>query len=294
MKKGKFIKYKYIAFVVVIIFSSIGCSLEKLAIRSTGAVVNYGVEAIYEEEDLLIAEQAIMSNLKLIEGLIKGDPGNKSLLLLASEGYTGYALGFVEDESQERARIFYDRAKNYGLRILKKNSTFTKSLNSNMDDFTKSLNTFSKSDVPALFWTCNAWGGWVNISRHLPKALADMGKVEVLMKRVLELDEEYHYGGAHLFLAAFYGNRSKMFGGDPEKSKKHFDRFMEISGGKFLMGQVLFAKYYAVQMQDPVLYRELLEEVADTPGNSIPEQRLVNEIAKVKAADLLKKLDNYF
>lgn len=296
MKKNARLRYA-IGFTILIIFpffSFSGCSLDKLAIRTTGSVLNYGVQALYEEEDLVIAEQAIMSNLKLLEGLIKGDPDNLNLLTLASQGFTGYALGFVEDDNPERAKIFYERAKGYGLRILNRNSGFRDALNSNIEGLAKALEGFKRADVPALFWTANSWGNWINLSRDSPAAIAQMGKVEIMMKRVLELDEGYYYGGPHMFFASYYGGRSEMFGGSHEKAKYHFDRFIELSGGKFLMGYVLFAKYYAVQMQDAALYRELLEKTLEMRGDLLPEQRLVNEIAKVKAKKLLEGIDTYF
>ena len=293
MKKDS--KYRYIVvFAIFMVFFPVGCSLEKMAIRSTGSILNYGVDALYEEEDLIIAEQAIMSNLKLLEGLIKGDPKNENLLLLAAQGYTGYALGFVEDEDPERAKLFYNRAKNFGLEILKKKSSFKEALNGNLEDFSKALESFGKSDVPALFWAANPWGNWINLSRDSPLAIAQMGKVEAIMKRLVALDENYYYGGVHMFFASYYGGRSAMFGGSPEKSKKHFDKFVKISNGKFLIGHVLQAKYYAVQMQDSALFKELLEKVIDAPGDILKEQRLVNEIAKAKAERLLEDFDIFF
>lgn len=293
MKKDS--KYRYIVvFAIFMIFFPVGCSLEKMAIRSTGSILNYGVEALYEEQDLIIAEQAIMSNLKLLEGLIKGDPKNENLLLLAAQGYTGYALGFVEDEDPERAKLFYNRAKNFGLEILKKKSSFKDALNGNLEDFSKALESFGQSDVPALFWAANPWGNWINLSRDSPLAIAQMGKVEAIMKRVVELDGTYYYGGVHMFFASYYGGRSAMFGGSPEKSKKHFDKFVKISNGKFLIGYVLQAKYYAVQMQDSALFRNYLEKVINAPGDILKEQRLVNEIAKVKAERLLDDIDIFF
>lgn len=293
MKKES--KYRYtIVFLILIIFSSLGCSFKKMAIRSTGSILNYGVEALYEEEDLVIAEHAIMSNLKLLEGLIKGDPDNLNLLLLASQGFTGYALGFVEDDDPERAKVFYERAKDYGIKILNRNGAFKEAMNGDVENLSKALESFKRADVPALFWTANSWGNWINLSRDSPSAIAQMGRVELMMKRSLELDESYYYGGADMFFASYYGGRSEMFGGSPEKAKYHFDRFIKLSRGRFLMGYVLFAKFYAVQLQDADLFRDLLEKVSEAPGDILSEQRLVNEIAKVKAAKLLADIDNYF
>lgn len=281
-------------FFIFIFFASAGCSLNRLAIRSTGTVLNYGVESLNEEQDLIIAEQAIAADLKLLEGLIKGDPESPTLLVLASRGFTGYALGFVEDKDQQRASIFYKRGRDYGLRILNKNRGFEKALAGNQEEFAKTLTHFKKEDVPALFWTANAWGSWINLNRDSPRAIADIGKVELMMKRVLELDENYYYGGAHLFFISYYGGRSKILGGDPDKALEHFKRLIEISNGKFLMAYVFHAKYYAVQMQDANLFNELLNTVLTTPSDILPEQRLINEIAKAKATRLLGEVDNYF
>ncbi len=83
-----------------------GC-VQTLAIRTMGGIMDYGLEAFNEEGDLKLAEDALGSNLKLVEALIKGDPENKKLLLMASQGFNAYALAFAEDDSVERARTFY-------------------------------------------------------------------------------------------------------------------------------------------------------------------------------------------
>ena len=57
------------------------CSINKFVIRQTGTILDYSVIALYEETDLTLAEQALASDIKLMEGLIKGDPENDHLLL---------------------------------------------------------------------------------------------------------------------------------------------------------------------------------------------------------------------
>ena len=107
-------KKSYILGLLLILLLSTGCSVQRMAIRSLGGVLDNSMEALYEEKDLELAEQAIASDLKLLEGLIKSDPGNGRLLLLAAQGFASYALGFVEDESPERARV-WGRLKHDGL-----------------------------------------------------------------------------------------------------------------------------------------------------------------------------------
>ena len=111
---------------VILIIS--GCSLQKIALKTTSSLFNYSLDAIYEETDLDLAEKAIASNLKLLEGFHKADEKNKSILLLLIQGYASYSLGFVEDIDEERAKIFYLRARDYGLKLLKQSKSFKDSI----------------------------------------------------------------------------------------------------------------------------------------------------------------------
>lgn len=280
-------------FILSFLFLS-GCSVNKLAIKTTGSIIEYGMDALMEESDLVFAKESAPANLILLEGLIKGDPENSKLLISASRGFSSYTLAFIEDEDKERASLFYNRGKEYGLRILLKNKQFNEVFKKDIEIFKKSLQTFKKDDVPSLFWTGFAWGNWINLNLDMPEALIDLPKVESIMNRVMELDESYYYGSVHLFFGVSYGFRSAMLGGNLEKSKEHFDKVIKISGGKFLIGYFYKAKYYAVSVQDKELFESLLNKVISSPSDILPEQRLVNEVAKEKAKVLLAKMDEYF
>ncbi|HEY4613653.1 MAG TPA: TRAP transporter TatT component family protein, partial [Bacteroidota bacterium] len=141
-----------------------GC-VQTIAIRTMGGILDYGFEAFNEESDLRIAESALGSNLKLLEALIKGDPENGQLLLLAAQGYSAYALAFAEDDSPERAKMLYARGRDYGLRILTQNAKFKTALEADDATFRAALQSFSKADVPSVFWTAFGWAGYVNLAR---------------------------------------------------------------------------------------------------------------------------------
>jgi len=271
-----------------------GCSINKLAINATGSIIEYGMDALMEESDLIFAEESAPGNLKLLEGLIKADPENEKLLIAAARGFFGYALAFIEDKNKERAKIFYKRGKDYGLRVLLKKKRFNEAFNNDIDNFNQSLESFGRDDVPALFWTGFNWGSWINMNLDLPEALVDIPKVESIMRRVMELDETYYYGGVHLFFGISYGSRSRILGGNLEKARVHFDMAEKISKGNFLIDYYYQAKYYAMPIQDRSLFESLLQKVITSPPDLLPEQRLINEVAKVKAKNLLYKIDEYF
>ncbi|MCH8125182.1 TRAP transporter TatT component family protein [candidate division KSB1 bacterium] len=271
-----------------------GCSIQKIAVKSTAGILIVGMPTFLEESDLPLAELALGSNLKFLEVLIRNDPDNQKLLLLAAEAYTSYTLGFIQDKYPERARNFYLRARDYALRVLNKNKNFRKALNQDIEQFKSALNTFKRSDVPALFWTANAWGSYINLDLTDVDAIASLPKVQAIMEKALELDETFYYGGPHAFLGTLFASRSRILGGDPERAKEHFTKCLEISNQSFLLWKYLFAMSYAVQSQDRDLFKRQLQEILDAPNDILPEQRLANEIAKEKAKALLEKEDELF
>lgn len=286
-------KKSWPAFLAVTLVVS-GCSLQKIAIRSTTGILYRGIDAIYQEPDLKIAEQAIASDLKLLEGLYLSDPQNNDLLLMLTQGYASYSLGFVEDEDKERARLFYLRARDYGFKLLRKTDTFEDSIPQKEKNFMQRLALVKKDQVPAIFWTAFAWGGWINLSKDNPRAIFDLRKVKAMMTRVLELDEDFFFGAAHLFLGSVQGALPRMLGGNPEKAKYHFDRCIQISGGKFLLANVYLAQYYALPTLDESLFTHYLEEVLSAPGDVLPGYELLTAIAKNKARRLLNRKTELF
>ncbi len=284
---------KFQLFLVFIFFIS-SCSVQKLALRSMSGILDNSMAALYEESDLKLAEQAIASDLKLLEGLMKSDPDNEKFLLLACQGFASYALGFIEDEDPQRAQSLYLRGRDYGLKILNNNSQFQPALTGDLDQLARALKKFDKKDVPALFWTANNWANWITLNLTDTDALADLPRAQLMMQRVIELDESYFYGGAHLFFATVYASRPKLLGGDIEKAKLHFDRCFEFCQDKFLLPYVFYARYYVTRTSDEEFFAKVLNKVIDTPDDILPDQRLPNAIAKQKAKLLLQKSEEFF
>ncbi len=270
-----------------------GC-IQTIAINTVGGIVDNGFEGFTEESDLQLAEEALPANLKLLEVMLKNDPDNDRLLRLLSEGYSSYALGFVEDTDPNRARTFYLRAKEYGLRILRQDKQFAGALAGSPDNLTAELRRLSRDDVPAVFWSAFGWASAIYLSISDPDALADLPRVEAMMRFVAEKDSSFYYGGAYLFLGTLYGSRSKFLGGDPDLARRYFERALAINQGKFLMTQVYYARSVAVQTLDEELFNRLLDTVENTSLDVLPEFRLANAIAKKKAKILRARVGDLF
>lgn len=271
-----------------------GCSLKSVALHTTVDILEEGLGAFYEEKDPAYARESLPGQLKLLEVFLKNEPGNEKLLQMASQGFAAYAFLFLEESEPERAKGFYARGRDYGLGLLKAKSGADFKALTDAAAFDEALRKLSARDVPALFWTAYAWGGLANLSRDDPDTLAELPRIEKMMLRVSALSPGYFYGGADVFLGAYYGSRPKMFGGDLEKSKAYFEKAVQASAGKFLMARLLYARFQAVPAQDRETFAALLRQVLDFDNAGFAEQRLSNEIAKLRAKKLLEGIDEHF
>ncbi len=259
-----------------------GC-VQSIALSTMGGLLDKGFSAFTEESDLDFAGKALPGNLKLLEVMLKNDPDDARLLLLASQGYSSYALGFLEDDSIDAARMMYLRGRDFGLRILRQDPGLAGALDGSVDDLNRVLAGAPQSDVPALFWTAFGWGGYVYLSLTQPDAIADIPRMEAIMNFVARVDSGYYFDGADTFLGTLYGSRPKILGGDPGIARQHFEKALRVTKGKFLLTYVYYARSYAVQTQNKELFEELLTRVDTTSLDVLPEYRLANAIAKKKA-----------
>jgi hypothetical protein len=118
--------------------------------------------------------------------------------------------------------------------------------------------------------------------------------VELMMKRMLQIDEAYYYGGPHLFMGIWFASRPQIAGGDLDIARRHFERAIELGQGKFLMSQVYYAQYYAKKRFDKALFTDTLETVLNTPANIEPDLTLMNSVAHQRAREMLKEAEDYF
>ena len=275
--------------ILVISLLLTGCSMKEQMVRSMDPIMEDMSSVVNMSNDVDLIRDGLPASLIQMDGFIKSDPNNK-LLLKAAESYFGYAFSFVEDVNRPRASALYLKAREYALRALKKYRQFDEQA----PDLNDMLANCGKQDVPALYWAAGSWLAWIGLNVDNPEAIMDIPKVEAMLDRVIELDETYYYGMAYAMLGGLYASQPKNMGGNPEKANKQFQKAFNISGSKLLAAQLMYAKFYAVQIQDKALFVNTLSEIIATPVNFFPERNLANEVAKRKAKDLLEKVDTLF
>jgi hypothetical protein len=267
--------------------------IKKLTVGATALLLEDIAKSAYKQTDTRVIREGMPSYLLLMDGMVEAWPDNDRLLISAARGYATFEGAFIENEDKAYAGVLYGRAKNYALRSLE-----LRGLNSPtsrpFEDFETAVNDLGKQDVPHMFWAAACWGNWIRLNMGSMDAVAELPRVEVLMQRVLILDETYHYGGPHLFMGLWFGSRPKMVGGDLNLARKHFLKAIELGQGKFLMAYILYAEYYAKKVFDKTLYISILENVHKTPADIIPELTLLNTVAHQRAAQLTQEADEYF
>ena len=288
MKK---INFLFLLFSISLFLS---CSINTLVIRQMTPILQNSALAIYEENDLDLAEKALAADLKLVDGLLKSDPDNEELLLLAAQGYAGYALGFLEDEQPQRAKNLYLRARDYALKVLRRDIDFSLAQKAGLEQIGKVVQKYGRDKVPALFWAGFAWSGYINLALDDVQALADLPQVQLFMRRVEELQPDFFYGAVYLFWGSLYGMKPKMLGGDPQKAAAYFKKNFELNDRKFLLTYVYAAKFHAAKILDQALFERYLKLVQETSPEIMPNARLLNQIAKKKAEQLSKMKDELF
>jgi len=249
-------------------------------------------QAILNNNDLATVEAGAPAYLLMVDSLLYREPDNESLLRGASNIYTSYTSVFVKD--QVRAKKLTEKALSYAFRAICVRRPQTCGFRDiNFQKFKNTLMSLEKKDVPDLFTLGSAWATWIQMHREDWNAVAEISRVEAIMKRAIDLDEFYQDGGAHLYLGVLATFIPPALGGKPDVGKRHFERALEISKDKNLMVKVLYAQHYARLMFDQKLHDRLLNEVI-AAKTDVPGYTLSNTLAQKRAKELLKSGEDYF
>ncbi len=283
-----------------------GCSFRKLAVNKLGDALAGGGTTFASDDDPELVKAAVPFSLKLMESLLAENPRHEGLLLAAASGFTEYAYAFVQEEADEtedtnraaakemrlRVRRLCLRARDYGLRGLEvRHPGFGQALRK---DPKAAARTAAAKDVPLLYWTAAAWASAISNAKDDPDLVAELPIVEALIDRALALNEAYGDGSIHSFLITY--ELSRPLGADKavERSRRHFDRAVELSKGQLAGPFVSLAEAVSVQTQNYKEFKTLLERALAVDVNARPEWRLENTVMQRRAKWLLGRAEELF
>jgi predicted anti-sigma-YlaC factor YlaD len=295
---------RFLTIAVLLWLGASGCIVRKMAINMVGDALASSGTTYSSDNDPELVKQALPFSLKLMESLLAESPKHRGLLYATSSAFTQYAYAFVREEADEmepvnfeasiemkaRARRLFLRARDYGLRGLEgRIHGISQAL---AQDPVKALKKTRRSDVPLMYWTAASWGSAISLSKNDMMLIADQPIVEALIDRCLTLDESYDQGAIHSFLIAYETVRQGAAGDPYQRSRKHFDRAMELSGGFQAGPLVSLAESVSVAKQDRKEFQSLIERALAVDVNAKPEYRLVNLVMQRRARWLLSRVDD--
>lgn len=270
----------------MLVFCGSGCSVREYAASSIGNALVSGGDVYASDEDIELIGAATPFGLKTIESLLESAPKHRGLLLAAARGFTQYAYVFVQlpaEEAeerdvayayaqQERARRLYLRARDYGLRGLK----------------------VAPDDVALLYWTGVSWMAAISLSKDSPAIVAGLPQADALIARAVALDADFDHGTLRTFLIGYEVNRPNAVPDAIQRSRAHFTRAVELSGGRQAAPYISLAESVAVARRDRGEFESLLRQALAVDPGARPEWRLANLVMQRRARRLLARADELF
>ena len=285
-------KYRLIGSVLICLLGLqiSGCS--SFVSGATQSLANQLQATISEHDDPELVKDAVPAYMLMVESLLRSDPENVDLLSAAANLYGAYSSVFVND--LQRQQRLSTRAYRYGKRaICEYDDEYCGIESLHIEQLSTLLVEMDEDDVDVLFALGSSWAGWIRSHSHDFNAVADVPKIEVIMRRVVDLDEDFQYGNAHLYLGVLATLIPPTLGGKPEVGRMHFEKAMQLSNGENLMVHVTYAQQYARLLFDRELHDRLLTQVMQANAQA-KGLTLTNWLAKEQAKQLLDSADDYF
>jgi tetratricopeptide (TPR) repeat protein len=251
--------------------------------------------AVNTLHDYEVARSIGQAGLGQFEGMHRLAPGNADALFLLTRGWAAVSFAFIEDDYEQaheqhdetmaeyhllRTRAGFHRASYYGVLLLSQTAKGFERAKRNQETMrTWLVENFDTDQAEDLLWTGYAWIGHVSASREVPEVVGELYVGVELVRRSVELDETLAYATGHVVLGAYHA-RSAL--AELDESKRHFERAIELTGGRYLPAKLNLATRYYCAKGDRAAYERTLREILSA-GDPLPAARLQNVVAKRRA-----------
>jgi hypothetical protein len=272
-----------------------GCSRQKLVVTATMPLLDAAIAETYASKDIQTARAGIPAQLMLLRGLCRNDPDRVETWTTTVELYTSYAMLFIAEDDPAWALDLYDEGKDLGLRFLRRYDWFARAWDAGPDALRAEIEQRQPRDLgPIMMWTGACLGQHVLQNQEHPREMLDLPNVQVLLDAAIDLSGDYFHGMPYAAKGMVMAMIPLGLGGNLEASDRYFEKALESSGRRFLLHQVLYARYRCVAGLDEEAFARALQEVLDAPDDVMPEMRFANRLAKERARLLLDHRAQFF
>ena len=248
--------------------------------------------AVLNQNDPETVRDGAPAYLLLLDSFLEGSPEDPALLSAAANLYATY--GSVFADNPERAARLTERARGYSTKAIC--ISFREACSWDgmpFEDYEATLGDLTKRHADAVFSHGLASLAYIRTHSSDYTAIAMLPYSQSLLERYLEINDGSDDGAIHTYLGILDTLLPPSLGGEPEKGRAHFERAIELSGGRNLGAKVEFAEGYARLLYERELHDSLLVEVlAADPVE--PGLTLLNVLAQRRAEELLASADDYF
>jgi len=295
------------ATLAIVVLAGSGCSIKKIAAnKMADSLAAQNASTFATDDDPELVGSALPFALKLMEGLLEEVPQHRGLLFATSSGFTQYSYVWVQEPADEieshdvgqaqrlrlRARKLYLRARDYGIRGLEvKHRGFGAALR---QDPKAAVKTARKADVPLMYWTAVSWAAAIAVGKDDPDLVADQPIVEALIDRCAGLEPDFDNGAIDGFLITYESARQGAKGDFAVRSRQHFERQLQLTGGELAAPFVAMAETVSVNKQNRDEFESMLKRALAVDPNTKPAWRLNNVVMQRRARWLLSREDDLF
>jgi len=265
--RGVFYYARQVTFSLLTI-SLVSCGMvQKMAVKTTSDMLFDAAKEIETEANWEIFKDGVPGNLKMMEGMLYVEPGNRKLLVGLSKGYTGYAFAvsetqylpdlLKEKESPYRAQLLanYTKGLNFGLRFLEESGIKFDDLKKMMSEDGGIIRLLDKElddtrlDKEGVIFTAQSMGSLILLQKDEMALVALLPIVKGLFDWVCLKDPNINYGACDMFQAAYEAGRPKMLGGNPEKGKAMFKQLFQKHPHNWL-ARIAYIRFYVIPMSE--------------------------------------------
>jgi len=282
----------------------VGC-VKKLALHAMADQLASGTGGAFtRDDDLAFVGEALPFTLKLMESVHESTPEHPGLTLALCSGFTQYAVVYVlwpaervrqEDLDAyegglERGRRMLARARGYCFEGLEQEHPgFGVALEADPD---AALAPITAESVPLLYWASAASLARISISKEDPEAIGGLPAAAAMAHRALVLDDTWAEGSVHELLIQL--EPSLPLPGGAKRSRDHYARALELSGGRRASVHVALAESVSLPAQDHAEFDALLAKALAVEVAADPDGQLANLYAQERAQFLLARADDLF
>ncbi|MBL6989747.1 MAG: hypothetical protein ISR65_08210 [Bacteriovoracaceae bacterium] len=256
--------------------------MQSVGISSMASILYDASYEVETESNWQNFKTAIPANLKFVEGLLYLEPENRKLLATLTKGYSAYAFVVndtlylrdyfkdVENSFNKQQSIYnYSKAIEHGMHFLQTYGinyiTLTRKMKENngiMELLSDKLGRDDQFAIEGMFALSQALIGLINHQRNRVHLVAQLPIAKGLLDWSCNLRPNLNLGACNMLYGAYESSRPRILGGNPEKGKQYFLKFINEYPNNPL-ARLSFIQYYLIPMSDEQQYRQqayLLEQ----------------------------------